>query len=676
MAGREERVILDPAEVAVTGRDELDLHSGAIQVREEGIDWGQYEIEAFMAKQQMGEKPIDFALPNRVITIPLILGVSGDFDAARIALQAKVTRINADGGGWLKREIIGGSYGEAGDYLFADIVKATLKYGGGTLPASRGIDPEVDLVLEALPDFYGDWIEGTMREGTGDLSWTEQVKGNLPGRVDLRVVDKSNNNQLGVAWHFRSRNYASVKSARWVYEAEELEPLDAAAQITLTGASGGKAIRHNNLAPTWTPVLGTSIGGTEFLTHQGVYDVWVRAYTTSTEPPWLRLVYDIGDLSGATENDRIRIPIPNGFYLVNLGQVNLRRAAFGTHRWHGAIQAAGSVGGENVSIDRIYLLNADEGSGILRGEFSSAVPSTGYAARDEFNQASAGALAGKEAPKGGTWSEAGSTKGTFNLDTVGHTIQRSALSDSESEGRHAILGTASYTDIAVGATLNIPHIGTAYGWRRYGVFARYSSINFCLRGQVFPFDSENKRWWWQVSRGYAWTEGLGGGEVPFDMGGTPTDILLIVTSGGMWQFWIRDRLMGCGQNSQLVPGGTLETGKIGIVDEHVSGYAYTRTYDNFAAWVPSIDAAVFANQDGRYSSQGHFRLSRDGAAYGPIARPESDLPRIPVSGPEERPVEIGLKWSRGDFEELPDSGLDKVGARLAYRPCFSHVPES
>ena len=36
----------------------------------------------------------------------------------------------------------------------------------------------------------------------------------------------------------------------------------------------------------------------------------------------------------------------------------------------------------------------------------------------------------------------------------------------------------------------------------------------------------------------------------------------------------------------------------------------------------------------------------------------TDLPRLPVSGSEERPVEVALKRDRGGFGELPDSGID------------------
>ena len=162
MSPRRERVILNPSAVAGADRVEINLHSGAIRVDKPGPDWGQAEINLFMAKLAMGSISIDSEWPNRVITIPLLLGMNGDFDAARIALQAEAARI-CEEGGTLMREVIGGSYGEAGGHLFADLVKATVKFSGGTEQAMQGLDPEAQLILEALPDFYGDRNQGGQR---------------------------------------------------------------------------------------------------------------------------------------------------------------------------------------------------------------------------------------------------------------------------------------------------------------------------------------------------------------------------------------------------------------------------------------------------------------------------------------------------------------------------------
>jgi hypothetical protein len=52
------------------------------------------------------------------------------------------------------------------------------------------------------------------------------------------------------------------------------------------------------------------------------------------------------------------------------------------------------------------------------------------------------------------------------------------------------------------------------------------------------------------------------------------------------------------------------------------------------------DAAVFADQVAELRTDGMFRATADGTAYGPTSPPIGDLPRIPVSGLEGRPVEL------------------------------------
>ena len=400
---RSERLALNPVEVAPEDRIERDLHDDNIRVNEGGIDWGQAEIEAFMAKLKMGAIPIDSEIPNRVISIPLLLGATGDFDAARIALQAEAARINEEGG-TLKREIIGGTYGEAGSHLFADIVKATLRLAGDTLQASRGMDANAELILETLPDFYGDPILLATFEGTGKASATHTIQGNLPARADLAVTELSGNNQMGLAWFARCRNYSSAATAGWTYEAEALALKSGAEEKELSGASG-KTILHPAIGQGWTPILGTT--KTDYLTHVGVYDVWARVYTKSNPRPWLRFVYDIGDLIAPVALPPVQIPAVEGFYLVPLGQINLRRVPIGAHRWEGVLQAytENTEGLGGVYVDRLELYCADETSGILRGQ-EELIPGAEAKARDNFLQ-TGGALSGKVADTGQTWAGAG-----------------------------------------------------------------------------------------------------------------------------------------------------------------------------------------------------------------------------------------------------------------------------
>jgi len=682
---RKERLVLDPAELATGGRSELDLHSGAIQVREGGIDWGQAEVEAFMAQHELGESPVDYRLPNRVITVPLVLGAEGDFDAARIDLQAKVSRINEEGG-WLKRELIGGSYGEAGARLYCDLVKATLKYGDSTLAASNGVDPDAELVLEALPDFYGDPVEGPLFEGSGDATSTLQVKGNLPGRVDLAVYEESAHDQRGLAWGFRSRNYSSASTARLAYNAEALHPLGNASLGKLTGAYGGKAIT-NSLGSEWTPVLDNTMSGA-YPTHVGLYDVWVRVWCTEPGRLWLRFLYDVGDLIDPTVNEPVQVPgRTNEFYLLNLGQVNLREAPVGPHRWIGMVQGRKAVAvGRWVSIDRIWYLPADEGSGVLRSSLSYKMGTGGFTARDRFYERE-GFLTGRAADLGGTYvALAGSDTTDFTVEPIFLTMstQRTAVSDTGSFAN-------SRKGRAVGLPLSMTDTSFAYSFSitgdttnvKFGQMVRVSGAKKYLLiyfERIAGSDEWVPRVWKQneesgtiVSQPVELTVEFpsSGSEVSGRLLTHVVDdqVTVLTAPAGSEDFEVALRA----RDNDLA--GALSSGGVYIFDENSGAGACTRRYSNFAAWAPNRDAAVFAGRDAHLTSEGLFRRDRGGAVLGEMSYAQSDLPRVPFSGTENRPVEAILKPSRGAFDEVPDSGIDKVAARLTYRPCWSNIPE-
>ena len=688
---RQERIVLDPAEVATAGRTELDLHSGPIQVREGGIDWGQAEVEAFMAQHELGESPVDFRLPNRVITIPLMLGAEGDYDAARLSLQAKVSRINEEGG-WLKRELIGGSYGEAGGHLFCDLVKATLKYGGSTFAASNGVDPDAELVLEALPDFYGDPIEASLFEGTGEAVSTFQIKGNLPGRVDLAVYEESGNDQRGLAWGFRCRNYSSASTARLSYNASSLRPLDQASLVTLSGAYGSKAIRHNKLSTEWTPVLDNRISGA-FPTHVGVYDVWVRARCTGALP-WLRLVYDVGDVFGPSQNESAQLRGSGDFYLVNLGQVNLREAPIGTHRWLGVVQARGPSGGENIYVDKIWYLPADESSGTLGAATSYAAGAGVFAARDQL-KGPEGPLTGRSAEVGGTH-EALSGSDPDDYAFPWFSLWGGALRQSTSDSGTIAGG---WKGRAVG--LPVVLSSTAYSYRFihtsdttnlvFGQMVRVSGPeNYVLVYfiRVPAGESGGKvlwrpRVWKQVGASGSHIYSLNEPTFDFTMSGyfgaEFVGRLLTVVVGDRLTVYVAPRTSSSFQSVLTLRDsdftGALKTGGVYIFDENRGATAAYRYYSNLLAWAPDPDAVMFSNRNARLLSSGVLRQSADGSGLGEVAYARSDLPRVPCSGLEARPVEVFVKATRGDFSELPDVGIDKVAARLTYRPCWSNTPK-
>jgi hypothetical protein len=658
-----ETLVLDPPAIA-TGRTQYDLTP---YMRGEGPDFGDSAVAAYMAEAARGEIPVDFRVPNRTVQIPLLLrGRTGKtFDTLRTEIQQKAVLLQHEGG-WVGRSTSLGT-------LYAEVVNATLRMGGGNLQAAGLVDADATLSLEYVPEWYGDEVTLTTHNETTlpELVFTETgIKGAGFGRVRLVVTDTQGQDQLGLLWGFRCRNYSSASTARLAYEAEALTPMDLAATSALTGASGGgsNTIQHANLGTGWTPVLNTNLLAGTYLTHVGSYRVYARVYSTSGSAVQMRFVWDVGDMTFPEENDRWTFPDASQFYIADLGEIRLDPVPSGTHRWQGQIQAKGT-GGESVRVDRLFFQPIDESAGRLRTPISTDPGLTAYSARDEFNQ-TAGALAGKTAAVGGAWAGAGDAD-DFQVSGSG-TLTRTAVSDTTDVGRYAIIGSAmtnmvTQTDLSVSGYVDK---------LRMCVTARYTDTNNWLMARLetsSPNLSVRKRVGGTISE-------LGYTNPPTLDAGASYTLRLLVTAAGLWFVWFYPQGSApgdptlSGQDSALATGGALASGKPTLYDEYTSAAAVTRTYDNFAAWPLSLDAVVFANRIAELRTDGMYRQDSAGGAYGPVSHVIGDLPRVPPAGYEARTLEVFLKSSRGDLDQLPDAGIDDQRATLNYRPVWPYVP--
>jgi hypothetical protein len=671
-----ETIVLDPAAVAID-RTALDITAW---IDSSGPDWGDAAITAHLADAgQFGSSVVDFTVPNRTVTIPLNLMTRGavTFDEIRRNIQAKTALFQREQG-WLSRQTSVGT-------LYMDVVSASLRLGGDWMQASRSVDTAAVLTLECRPDWYGaeitldDIVETTAAEIVTKLKLGGSdavIKGDYPGRVRIVVDDDQGVSQLGLLWGFRSRYYSSATTAALRYEAEALTPLDTAAIATVTGASGGgsnNVIQHSNLAPSWTPVLSTQIlSGSAHMTHRGSYQLWARVRTTSATPPRLRLVYDVGDMLLPEENAPKTIPGTSAFYLVDLGYVHLDPARAGTHRWQGIIQAAGTAGGENVSIDKIELQPVAESAGALRGPLTADPGLVSYTARDAFNQTT-GNLTGKTAAVGGVWAGSGDAD-DFQVEANDHYAYRTAVSDSGGSvaGGRIVRAGGSIANAAVQAAMRIADlnlIGT-----QLGVVARYVNLTNFLVLAWHPNGGELR-----LTKRVASVDTSIGlyGASRFIVG--ELNLRLVVLADGKWFVWAsQSATFGSpilsGTDTDLATGGALASGTTGIWSINTSPNNAGPTWDNFAAWVPTIDAVLHASQSADLRTEGMEREDPTGSAYGPVTWVTGALPRIPPSGMEGRPVELFLKGTRGDLDQLPDSGIDDISARVHYRPCWLQAP--
>lgn len=684
-------LVIDPSEVAES-RTELDLNAAPITVKVDGIDWGDAEIQTYMAEQARGESPVDIRFPNRTITIPLILNAddSVSYNTARANLQAKVGLLQREGG-WLRR----------GTGLYADIVNATLNIPDSWMQLAKYANVDVVLTLTALPDFYGDELTLSDHSTTtlGELVWTETaIAGDHPGRLRLVVDNDQSTDQRGLVAAVRCRHYSADSTAALVYEAEDLTPLDAAAPAVVAGASGGSAVRHTNLGTGWTPVLSTEIDGVGHMTHTGSYRVRARLSSTGGTNVQARLVWDVGDLTNPVENDPFTIPSIVGgpaytFYLADLGTVRLDEVPTGTHRWQGVVQAKGAgSGGQEITVDKLWLEPLDEGWTLLRAPIDASPGLVDYDARDPFSQ-TAGNLTGKTLPVGGTWTAFGGDATDFTLDTSGHRAQRTdsagdgALPNLSVAGRAITAGTTSYTTVAAEVDIE-PDAdgGTGQAVWQAGLLLRaaattdYAIVRVNREGNSIQNDVRVVFEKVEASSSTTLEDETFTELRIYEE--SPVRLRVTVDAAGRYAIWVGSpeaSVLGdpviVGIHSSFATGGALASGKVGIMEGSTAAPQPVVYLDNYAAWVPAGDAVLFADQSAELRWDGHFREDSAGAAYGPISYPEGDLLRIPPSGLEGRTVEFFVKGSRGDFDTLPDSSAaDDISGQAFYRPSWLFLP--
>lgn len=663
MTEPKQELILGPSELEPSGVPELSLsgYVEGIEVFHQGLDLGDQEVKAFFSEGEFGSRPIDHIWPQRSMKVPLVVKPTDSltFDQVRSRLQAMVAQIN-DGGARLKRIL------PSGAYAYADLVEAKLRLSASWSAENRDFDREALLELQAVPDWYGAEVVGTAHEFTGDGAFTEVVEGDIPARViNMQVTDLSGNDQNGLMWYYRGRHYSSASTASWAYDAEALGLLDIAEKVTLAGSYGTKVVKHPKLSTEWTPVLSTNMAGTTFLTHTGLYNVSVRVYSTSEDLPWLRLAYGVGDVVAPAELAQLQVPRKEGFYDIPLGLINIPALPFGAQRWEGVIQARGEKGGENISIDRIRFQCADECSGVLLARQSTTALASIVASDSLIGE---GALSGSEDTRGHKWEELG---GAGGLTRTSEGAERATKADTE--GRSVLLATPTVGPVRV--RCEVSHSNIAQGMVQ-GIYLRWFSSTYWARVSLVRVGNNGKQGWLYLEYD------IGAGVVPIALanlasfsGGATLDAE--ISAGAE----VTSRLGGQTYRATLPAtfrkGEAHAEGKVGIYDYNPSSTAVTRIYTHFtAAPLPPSDAVIYANRSAYLTTTGNSRQSEDGLGAAPVGYPGADLPRLPVSGPSETPVEIAVKPSRGQFGELPDSGIDKFKVQMTYRPCFSEIPSS
>lgn len=461
---------------------------------------------------------------------------------------------------------------------------------------------------------------------------------------------------------------------------------------TRTGAYTGGTVANHTVRATLTtsPQAVVSLGE---LGHAGTFRVKARVMAANWfgDQTHVRLSYRDGD-GPLQSNSFATMTLSQSIQWaeVDLGLVTINKATSGRQRWTGQLEAYQDAAGFIFEVDYVELIpveNYSRASATTDGSGSLA----NVTQRDEFDQ-TAGNLAGKSLPVGGTWSAAGDGTADFVVNATTHKIEKSTL-NTGSVGKHAIAGALVMTDTIVQVDVTIPHVTYNDIPPKGGVIARWTDANNYLRvhldednqipGTVSPPTSPSDKYTGYSVRAEMYIAG-----VSTDLGtlgyvnvghGSTLSVRLMVDSAGVLRVWAGTPGALVEQiawyRSELATGGALASGRVGIWDNGPNVTVGTvRQYDNFIAGPAPLDAAIFAGQDALISYNAAKREDASGNYWGDIQQYRGGRVWLPEYG-VGRPVRLVSKARRQDVSELIDTSLTDVHQlQLSYTPRYLVVP--
>lgn len=628
-----------------------------------------------------GDPPVGYRHRNRVVGLEyLVLGsTDAALEASQTALQLKIDKLRRERG-TLKFT------SQTGKTAVGDVLNVTLDELTLDRRYVRNRVIPVKLQFECRPYFRGapvllaDHAETTLP----CLIFTETgLAGDVPGLGRLVIDEDQAQNQLWLVWGLRSRYEGSdgATTAALFFQAESRTLLNGATTQANGSASGGTVVKSGALTTTYQAIISSqATGGGSHLSHIGTYrvfasvqpDVFAQDGTLSVALEW-----SVGDFRQYKRNGSTEIPsTPFGgtpTRLIDLGLVHVPKVAQGTQRWEFRLIAKSTVAGDDFYADYFVLVPVDEGSGEVSANARPPAAPTSLTARDEFDQ-TAGALTGKTLPIGGTWIAAG-VAGDFAVEATGHTAQRASQLDS-SPGRVAIADATAMTDAYVAVDYKATAFGSIGGIapENYcGVVARY--VDASNYASAFQGRIGNDHFVFFAKRIAGSTFIVQAVQVPAVSANTWYGIALSVTADGRWTLYHgahgRPDAIYSDTDSSLATGGTLASGKPGLLDFSANPLVVTRNYDNFIAWPLVADAALFASQSLEIRHDRTIREDSAGAVWQEPSAYEGDYLHVPPAG--GRFIVKAARQKPGVFAQ-PDQSADDISARLTYTPRYLVLP--
>ena len=556
------------------------------------------------------------------------------------------------------------------DHLFANFSSATCSVTLLCKPLGRG--PEVQVAT---------FSETTLPAAVFSFA---APAGDVPALGRLEVTEAASADQAFLHWGVECAGYlgtAAVSSLQ--FAGTSRLSYNGSTALAVSGAVSGTVLNQGTLTTAYAAIMGMASSGTAYPSHIGTYDVWARMYTPANGGSVsVALEWAQGDLQNYTRNEAAIIgPSRAGFVYRNLGQVALEKVTSGAQRWDAQIIAKTTFTGDDVAVDYVELFPVLEGYGEARAVQTTTAITT-YRAWDDFASGSYGGsiVAGTPdtLPRGGTWGTVASAYETDDFTVTGGVAQRTAVSDTATDIRYGRLVYASGTSAMAEAVSQIDFKLGTYG-KAQGAAARIVDKDNFLAAYWSP--SQDTIFIQKVVAGTPTTLSsfYEPGLVTYGYTGVDWQIMLRVSAGGTWVARIAsvDGVFGFsldGYDSVLAVGGALASGYCGFIDWHPVATAETRQYDNFIAWTPRVDAAVFAGKKATVYHDRFRRYDSAGTALGKAGDYRGDYFKIPASNVGGT-VRMIARYTRGLPETGSDPTVDDIGGTVWATPLYLNVPE-
>jgi hypothetical protein len=358
----QEGAVLDPVEF-IPERVELDLHSLGLEVRAEGVDWGESSIEAQMVREAEGEQSSIGHRPGVPISIPLRVFEDGATPLADASqrLQSKMGEWQ-EAGGWVRRDFAtdGGFAGSIGYRILRHT--AAFRGLGGWLFAHRQDAPEVVLTATRHPLGYAtvevpseEFSESEARELVFELAG---VLGTAPGLIRIRVTNQGaedwNALILAGEWCDHPQDETAETTAALAYDCVDLTPVGATKKAE---REGEEVLRNPSLNAGWMVLFDSEIAGLGRMTHVGVRRPLLRIFDPGEEAGDVQLQArwrSLGAQNWSEGNPIVPTPIVDDWQIVDLGECRPERPVLGDPGWELQVLGRAKSGAGAIDMHRLW----------------------------------------------------------------------------------------------------------------------------------------------------------------------------------------------------------------------------------------------------------------------------------------------------------------------------------